>query len=52
MLRRVILDRCTADMDEMWSSLDFTIHESKREPVDSNTTATATTTVKKERYDA
>ncbi|KAL0099205.1 hypothetical protein PUN28_020049 [Cardiocondyla obscurior] len=45
---RVILDRCTADMDDMWSSLDFTIHDSERETTDSNTTATATTTVKTE----
>ncbi|KMQ96584.1 enhancer of polycomb-like protein [Lasius niger] len=45
---RVILDRCPVDMDDMWSSLDFTIHDSKRELVDSNATATATTTVKKE----
>ncbi|TGZ48265.1 enhancer of polycomb homolog 1 [Temnothorax longispinosus] len=44
---RVILDRCT-DMDDMWSTLDFTIHDSKRETADSNATATATTTVKKE----
>ncbi|KYN14378.1 Enhancer of polycomb like protein 1 [Trachymyrmex cornetzi] len=45
---RVILDRCTADMDDMWSTLDFTIHDSNRETVDSNATATATTTVKQE----
>ncbi|XP_072749209.1 enhancer of polycomb homolog 1 [Anoplolepis gracilipes] len=45
---RVILDRCTADIDDMWSSLDFTIHDSTKRPVDSNATATATTTVKKE----
>lgn len=45
---RVILDRCTADLDDMWSTLDFTIHDSKRETADSNATATATTTVKKE----
>ncbi|XP_032669305.1 enhancer of polycomb homolog 1 [Odontomachus brunneus] len=43
---RVILDRCTTDMDEIWSSLDFTIHESRCGPADSNATATATTTVK------
>lgn len=47
---RVILDRCPVDIDDMWSSLDFTIHDSKRELVDSNATATATTTVKKEWY--
>lgn len=47
---RVILDRCTADLDDMWSTLDFTIHDSKRETADSNATATATTTVKKEWY--
>lgn len=47
---RVILDRCTADIDDMWSSLDFTIHDSKREPMDSNVTATAMTAVKKEWY--
>jgi len=46
----MILDRCTADMDEMWSSLDYTIHDSNREPTDSNATATATTTVKQEWY--
>ncbi|CAL7933254.1 unnamed protein product [Xylocopa violacea] len=45
---RVILDRCSTDMDDMWSSLDFTIHQPKREPVDSDTTATSTTPVKKE----
>lgn len=45
---RVILDRCTPDMDEMWSSLDFTIHDSQRDKADSNETATATTTVKQE----
>ncbi|XP_015588318.1 enhancer of polycomb homolog 1 isoform X2 [Cephus cinctus] len=43
---RVILDRCVTDMDDMWSSLDFTIHEPKRDNADP--TATATTTVKKE----
>lgn len=37
-------------MDDMWSTLDFTIHDSKRETADSNATATATTTVKKEWY--
>lgn len=47
---RVILDRYTADIDDMWSSLDFTIHDSKREQMDSNATATATTTVKREWY--
>jgi len=50
MICRVILDRCTADMDDMWSTLDFTIHDSNRETVDSNATATATTTVKQEWY--
>ncbi|XP_012220867.1 enhancer of polycomb homolog 1 [Linepithema humile] len=45
---RMILDRCTADMDEMWSSLDYTIHDSGREPADSTVTATATTIVKQE----
>lgn len=45
---RVILDRY-ADMDDMWSSLDFTIHESKRESADSNNTA-ATATTKTEWY--
>ncbi|XP_017875455.1 enhancer of polycomb homolog 1 isoform X2 [Ceratina calcarata] len=45
---RVILDRCSTDMDDMWSSLDFTIHQPKREPADSDTTATSTTPVKKE----
>lgn len=47
---RVILDRCTSDMDDMWSTLDFTIHDSNRETADSNVTATTTTTVKKEWY--
>ncbi|XP_076624633.1 enhancer of Polycomb [Colletes latitarsis] len=45
---RVILDRCSTDMDDMWSSLDFTIHQPKREPTDSDTTVTSTTSVKKE----
>ncbi|XP_043465846.1 enhancer of polycomb homolog 1 [Leptopilina heterotoma] len=45
---RVILDRCPSDMDDMWSSLDFTIHEPKREPIDPTATATTTTAVKKE----
>ncbi|XP_043506006.1 enhancer of polycomb homolog 1 [Polistes fuscatus] len=45
---RVILDRCTSNMDDMWSSLDFTIHEQKREATDSNTTATNSTPIKKE----
>ncbi|KAL6261920.1 hypothetical protein P5V15_007002 [Pogonomyrmex californicus] len=45
---RVILDRCASDMDDIWSTLDFTIHDSKRETTDSNATATATTTIKKE----
>ncbi|KYN02573.1 PREDICTED: enhancer of polycomb homolog 1 [Cyphomyrmex costatus] len=45
---RVILDRCSADMDDMWSTLDFTIHDSNRETTDSNATATAMTTVKQE----
>ncbi|KZC05802.1 Enhancer of polycomb like protein 1 [Dufourea novaeangliae] len=45
---RVILDRCSTDMDDMWSSLDFTIHQPKREPMDTDTTATSTTPVKKE----
>ncbi|KAF7411509.1 hypothetical protein HZH66_000405 [Vespula vulgaris] len=45
---RVILDRCTSDLDDMWSSLDFTIHEPKREASNSNTTATNSTPVKKE----
>ncbi|OAD55378.1 Enhancer of polycomb like protein 1 [Eufriesea mexicana] len=45
---RVILDRCSTDMDDMWSSLDFTIHQPKREPVESDATATSTTPVKKE----
>lgn len=47
---RVILDRCSTDMDDVWSSLDFTIHQPKREPMDSDTTATSTTPVKKEWY--
>lgn len=47
---RVILDRCPSDMDDMWSSLDFTIHEPKREPIDPTATATTTTAVKKEMY--
>ncbi|XP_066597847.1 enhancer of polycomb homolog 1 [Prorops nasuta] len=47
---RVLLDRCsTPDMDDMWSSLDFTIHESKHEVSDismtGSTTVTPTTTV-------
>jgi len=50
MIYRVILDRCTTDMDDMWSTLDFTIHDSNRETADSNATATAMTTVKKEWY--
>lgn len=37
-------------MDELWSSLDYTIHESRHESTDSNATAAATT-VKKEWYD-
>ncbi|EGI58322.1 Enhancer of polycomb-like protein 1 [Acromyrmex echinatior] len=45
---RVILDRCTADMDDIWSTLDFTIHDSNRETMDSNVTTTATTTIKQE----
>ncbi|XP_043599406.1 enhancer of polycomb homolog 1 [Bombus pyrosoma] len=45
---RVILDRCSTDMDDMWSSLDFTIHQPKREPVESDTTATPTIPIKKE----
>lgn len=46
---RVILDRCPSDMDDMWSSLDFTIHEPpKREAIDPTATATTTTAVKKE----
>ncbi|KOX79622.1 Enhancer of polycomb like protein 1 [Melipona quadrifasciata] len=45
---RVILDRCSTDMDDMWSSLDFTIHQPKREPVESDTTATSITPIKKE----
>ncbi|KAI4490907.1 hypothetical protein M0802_010581 [Mischocyttarus mexicanus] len=45
---RVILDRCTSDLDDMWSSLDFTIHETKREATDSNTTATNSTPINKE----
>lgn len=44
------MDRCSTDMDDMWSSLDFTIHQPKREPVDSDTTAMSTTSVKKEWY--
>lgn len=48
---RVILDRCTSDLDDMWSSLDFTIHEPKREASNSNTTATNSTPVKKEWYE-
>ena len=47
---RVILDRCSTDMDDMWSSLDFTIHQPKREPVDSDTTAASITPIKKEWY--
>ncbi|XP_051172682.1 enhancer of polycomb homolog 1 isoform X2 [Leptopilina boulardi] len=45
---RVILDRCPSDMDDMWSSLDFTIHEPKRESIDPTATATTTTAVKKQ----
>ncbi|XP_076241435.1 enhancer of Polycomb [Calliopsis andreniformis] len=45
---RVILDRCSTDMDDMWSSLDFTIHQPKREAVDSDATVMSTTPVKKE----
>lgn len=37
-------------MDDMWSTLDFTIHDSNRETADSNAAATAMTTVKKEWY--
>ena len=45
---RVILDRCSTNMDDMWSSLDFTIHQAKEESVESDATATATTPVKDE----
>lgn len=44
------MDRCSTDMDDMWSSLDFTIHQPKREPVESDTTATPTIPIKKEWY--
>lgn len=41
-------------MDDIWSSLDFTIHESQNEKVDpittANTTTTQNATVKKEWY--
>ncbi|KAH0546803.1 hypothetical protein KQX54_015312 [Cotesia glomerata] len=46
---RVILDRYPSDIDDIWSSLDFTIHESSQNN-DSITTASPTTisSVKKE----
>lgn len=46
---RVILDRYPSDIDDIWSSLDFTIHESSQND-DSITTASPTTisSVKKE----
>ncbi|XP_046481663.1 enhancer of polycomb homolog 1 isoform X1 [Neodiprion pinetum] len=31
---RIILDRCTTNTDDVWSSLDFTIHEPEREFLD------------------
>ncbi|XP_011503738.1 PREDICTED: enhancer of polycomb homolog 1 [Ceratosolen solmsi marchali] len=46
---RIILDRYSSDMDDIWSSLDFTIHEPKcNTTVQTDPTATATTTVMKE----
>ncbi|XP_015112813.1 enhancer of polycomb homolog 1 [Diachasma alloeum] len=47
---RVILDRYSSSMDDIWSSLDFTIHESQHDiPVDPLVTAAGTTTtIKKE----
>ncbi|XP_033232211.1 enhancer of polycomb homolog 1 isoform X2 [Belonocnema kinseyi] len=45
---RVILDRCSGSIDDIWSSLDFTIHEPNRELTDPTATATTTTAVKKE----
>ncbi|XP_031779324.1 enhancer of polycomb homolog 1 [Nasonia vitripennis] len=41
---RVILDRYSNDMDDVWSSLDFTIHEPKRDTaVQADATASAAT---------
>ncbi|KAJ8679396.1 hypothetical protein QAD02_015183 [Eretmocerus hayati] len=41
---RVILDRYSNDMDELWSSLDFTIHEPNRETTSQPVSETAETT--------
>jgi hypothetical protein len=46
---RIILDRYSNDMDDIWSSLDFTIHETKCETtIQTDSTDTATTTIKKD----